>query len=176
LRKESRLDSPTTPGQIVGRNLRAVRARKLFSQRDLAERSGIAKITIATLELGKSAHPRRRTVEKLARALDVPVEDLLSEEPPSPKAESRSSLEPTFNDLLAEERLPRSREESAFIVVGRVVDKGLPTERYTMVVLWNVPEEERAHYRPVVERMLGAGYLEEELPEGMREVLAGVSG
>jgi transcriptional regulator with XRE-family HTH domain len=97
------LDSPTTPGAIVGRNVRAARAEQLLSQRELAERSGVAKITIATLELGKSARPRRRTVEKIADALDVPVEDLLSEEPIRPEAPTPPS-QLSLNGLLQEER------------------------------------------------------------------------
>jgi len=170
-RKESRLDSPTTPGQIVGRNVRAARAEKLFSQRELAERSGVAKITIATLELGRSARPRRSTVEKLANALGVEPDDLLSAEPPGSKVGGRSSLEPSFNDLLAEERLPSiSREESAFVIVGRRVD-----EQLRMVVLWNVPPEDREQYRPTLRRMLPGGFIEDKLPEGARELLAGAA-
>lgn len=98
------VDDPTTPGQIVGRNVRAVREERLLSQRELAERSGVAKITIATLELGRSAHPRRRTVEKLAGALGVPVEDLIGEDLTRPKEEAPPSLEPTLFNGLAEER------------------------------------------------------------------------
>lgn len=117
------VDHPTTPGQIVGRNVRAAREEQLLSQRELAERSGVAKITIATMELGKSAHPRRRTVEKLASALGVPVEDLIREDLTRPKAEALPSLEPTlFNGLAEERRAPElsgwtwaALEESAFI-------------------------------------------------------------
>ncbi len=96
-------DTPTTPGETIGRNVRAVRERQLLSRPDLAERSGVAKPTIAALELGMSARPRRRTIEKLAKALDVPVEHLLSEEPISPKASPPPS-QLSLNGLLQEER------------------------------------------------------------------------
>ena len=101
-------DDPTTPGEIVGRNIRAMREGQLLSQRELAERSGVAKITIATMELGRSAHPRRRTVEKLAVALGVPVEELMSAEPPAPKAPAPPSQR-SFENHLDEER--REAEE-----------------------------------------------------------------
>jgi transcriptional regulator with XRE-family HTH domain len=98
------LDSPSTPGQIVGRNVRAVREEQLLSQRELAERSGVAKITIATLELGRSAHPRRRTVEKLAGALSIPVDELLGEDLSRPKGEAPPLQRTLFNGLGEERR------------------------------------------------------------------------
>ena len=105
-------DDPTTPGEIVGRNIRAVREAQLLSQRELAERSGVAKVTIATMELGRSARPRRRTVEKIANALGVPVEELMSAEAPTPKQPAPPSPEqPSFNGLLDEERRRAQLEE-----------------------------------------------------------------
>jgi transcriptional regulator with XRE-family HTH domain len=94
-----------TAGQIIGQNLRTVRAKKLFSQQDLADRSKVAKPTIGKLEIGEIARPRRKTIEKLARVLGVTVDDLL-EEPPHPKGEGRSSREPTLFNGLAAERPP----------------------------------------------------------------------
>jgi transcriptional regulator with XRE-family HTH domain len=110
------LDSTTTPGQIVGRNVRAARDARLLSQRELAERSGVAKITIATLELGQRPHPRRRTVEKLADALGVDIAELLgSDYPKAPRGvpDSLSELlrrRETRTDHLADEWLKDTLE------------------------------------------------------------------
>jgi transcriptional regulator with XRE-family HTH domain len=66
-----------SPGEIIGRNVRTVRDAKLFSRPDLAKRSGVSLAGIDHLERGLSARPRRRTIEKLAEALDVDVDTLM---------------------------------------------------------------------------------------------------
>jgi transcriptional regulator with XRE-family HTH domain len=66
-----------SPGEIIGRNVRTVREAKLFSRPDLAKRSGVSLAGIDHLERGLSARPRRRTIEKLAKALDVEVDTLM---------------------------------------------------------------------------------------------------
>jgi transcriptional regulator with XRE-family HTH domain len=116
-------DDPTTPGEIVGRNIRAARERQLLSQRELHERSGVAKITIATLELGRSAHPRRRTVEKLADALGVPVEELMSTEPPAPKGPAPPSQDlRLFNNGILEKEEERRRVRDVVALRDKVRD------------------------------------------------------
>jgi transcriptional regulator with XRE-family HTH domain len=85
-----------SPGANIGRNVRAVRERKLFSRTDLAERSGVSLAGIDHLERGLSARPRRRTIEKLAEALDVDV-DTLMEEAAHPLAQAPRSQDPLFN-------------------------------------------------------------------------------
>jgi len=92
-----------SPGEIIGRNIRAVREAQLLSRTELAERSGVSKAGIDNLERGLSARPRRRTIEKLARALAVPVEHLMGQEPTSPKVAPPPS-QPSLNGLLQEER------------------------------------------------------------------------
>jgi len=69
--------SEGTPGERIGRNVRAVREAELYTRPELAERSGIAVPTIEKLEKGKVALPRRRTIEKLADALGVDVDTLM---------------------------------------------------------------------------------------------------
>ena len=53
------------------RSLRAARRAKLLTIRALAERAGCAKGTIVEIEQGRRL-PSLKTVEKLARALDIP--------------------------------------------------------------------------------------------------------
>ena len=94
--------------------IRRARRRLGLSQEELAEASGVSAATIVQVELG-NRRPQGRTLRKLAGALGVEVADLLEEEA-YPKAESRSSLEPSlFNGLEDERRLRYLRGWRAFI-------------------------------------------------------------
>jgi transcriptional regulator with XRE-family HTH domain len=108
-----------SPGANIGRNVRAVRERKLFSRTDLAERSGVSLAGIDHLERGLSARPRRRTIEKLAEALDVDVDALMEEA--HPLAQAPRSQDPLFN----------GEERRAFIerVEGHVAARAAECER-----------------------------------------------
>jgi transcriptional regulator with XRE-family HTH domain len=148
------LDSSTTPGQIVGRNVRAVRAEQLLSQRELAERSGVAKITIATMELGKSARPRRRTVEKLADALGVSAEDLIREDLTRPKAEAPPLQRTLFNGLTEERRIP------VYISAASGAAGGATANLLTGL---------NEHFNAIVEQLLRSGLGENEVAEIVSE-------
>lgn len=60
------------------RGLRQLRIKAALSQRELAERSGIAYSTIARLETGKTAN--MKTVRKLAEALGCEPSDLYGDQ------------------------------------------------------------------------------------------------
>jgi transcriptional regulator with XRE-family HTH domain len=94
-----------SPGEIIGRNVRAAREAKLFSRPDLAKRSGLSLAGIDHLERGLSARPRRRTIEKLAKALDIDV-DTLMEGSEYPLGQAPASQDRLFNGV---------REREAFI-------------------------------------------------------------
>ncbi len=55
--------------------LREARLNQALSQRDLAEKAGIAPKTVVDLELGRQ-EPRLRTMRRLAEALGVNVIDV----------------------------------------------------------------------------------------------------
>src|SRR5918998_442353 len=55
--------------------LRAARKRASLSQRDLEKLSGVSYVNVSRLENGQRATPE--TIDKLAQALDVEVEELL---------------------------------------------------------------------------------------------------
>jgi transcriptional regulator with XRE-family HTH domain len=63
-----------------GHKLRVLRAERGLTLREASSRTGVAKETISDIERG-IRHPHDVTVAKLARAYDVPVEDLLEKEP-----------------------------------------------------------------------------------------------
>jgi transcriptional regulator with XRE-family HTH domain len=66
-----------TPGARIGRRLRELREERLLSRNVLAERSGVSLAGIEHLEYGRRVHPRRTTIEKLARVLGVSVEEII---------------------------------------------------------------------------------------------------
>ena len=61
--------------QVLAQNVRRIRTGKQFSQRALAEAAGLSVPAIKSLELAK-AEPRVRTVQAIAKALDVKLQDL----------------------------------------------------------------------------------------------------
>ena len=58
--------------ETIGDRLRSSRQRKVWSQSELSDRSGVAKVTIARIESGWSGkRPYPRTLRQLAEALGV---------------------------------------------------------------------------------------------------------
>lgn len=64
----------------MARVLREARARSGLSQQDLATAAGVARITIANVELGKHSGIRPSTAYKIAQALHIEPSDLLGDE------------------------------------------------------------------------------------------------
>jgi len=147
-------------GAIIGRKVRRLRDGGLWTREELAAKAGVSRQTIAHLELGTAGRPRRGTIEKLAEALDVPIETLLA-----------------GTDGAAEAPLPRTREECAFVAVRQVEKDENGDEWFRWVVKWGVPQEnERGHYREIIAQLTsGADYREEEMsPEKAAELIAAV--
>ena len=71
---------------IVGERLRTVREQKELSQGDVEKRSGLLRCYISRVENGHTV-PAVETLEKLARALEVPLYELLYEGEEPPKAQ-----------------------------------------------------------------------------------------
>jgi transcriptional regulator with XRE-family HTH domain len=94
-------------GRPTLKALRRARADAGLTISELAKRSGVSRDTISNAEKGQ--HSLQATsLSKIARALGrAPSELLAEEEKLAPKAESRSSLEPSFNDVLDDGRRPR---------------------------------------------------------------------
>jgi transcriptional regulator with XRE-family HTH domain/tetratricopeptide (TPR) repeat protein len=68
--------SPNEPvPESLGRVLRDLRLAADLTLEALSERSGLSDRTISDIERGVSAGPQRRTIEALARALELSVED-----------------------------------------------------------------------------------------------------
>jgi transcriptional regulator with XRE-family HTH domain len=62
---------------VVGRNLAALRERRMWTQVRLAEEAGVSPTTVSGIENGKISRPHFGTIRKLAAALGVEPEALL---------------------------------------------------------------------------------------------------
>ncbi len=65
----------TTRG--LGKMLRSLRKREGWSQVDLAKKAKVSQAYIAKLETGVKKNPSLATLKRIAKALGVPVEQLL---------------------------------------------------------------------------------------------------
>src|ERR671911_1789061 len=82
-----------TPGMersVVGRNLAAIRERRMWTQARLADEAGVSPTTVSGIESGRISRPHFGTLRKLALALGVEPEDLLS----LPGSEGDEALSP----------------------------------------------------------------------------------
>src|SRR6201984_2445076 len=82
---------------IIGDQLRAIREQKKFSQGEIEKRTGLRRCYISRVENGHTV-PAVETLEKFARALEVPMYQLFyeGEEPPKlpnlPKRKSSDDI------------------------------------------------------------------------------------
>jgi transcriptional regulator with XRE-family HTH domain len=118
---------------LAGR-LRVLRARKGLSLLAASEELGIDRHTLRDLELGRGRTPRYPTLAKIAEGYDVPVEDLLEEEPLLLSLEELHAQAEVETDWLVkseeewrkawEEISSRPREEAPREAVMAVFDLG----------------------------------------------------
>src|SRR5450631_3626702 len=82
---------------IIGERLRALREEKMLSQGDIEKRTGLLRCYVSRVENGHTV-PAIETLEKFARALEVPMYQLFydGEEPPKlsnlPKRKSSDDI------------------------------------------------------------------------------------
>ncbi len=61
----------------IGENIKRVRNKLGLTQDDLVRKSGVKHTTLTKIESGVVIKPSVQTVAKIAKALGVPMEDLL---------------------------------------------------------------------------------------------------
>lgn len=76
---------------IIGHRLRALREEKNFSQGDIEKRTGLLRCYISRVENGFTV-PAVETLEKMARALEVPMYQLFYEGEGPPKLTKRMKI------------------------------------------------------------------------------------
>jgi transcriptional regulator with XRE-family HTH domain len=64
---------------VDGEKLTELREERFLSHRELAKLAGVSPQTVLNLERGKGEQAQRRTIRKLARALEVDPHELLKE-------------------------------------------------------------------------------------------------
>jgi transcriptional regulator with XRE-family HTH domain len=84
--------------ESLGHRLRVMRAERGLSLREAARRAGVVKETISDIERGHT-HPYDVTLAKLARAYDVPVEELLEEPVPLDESSRGAAAEQGTDSL-----------------------------------------------------------------------------
>ncbi|HID74630.1 MAG TPA: ImmA/IrrE family metallo-endopeptidase [Planctomycetaceae bacterium] len=91
------------PTRIAG-NLRRLRAIRRMTQQKVADAAGISRIAYRDIENGKTADPRVTTLQKIADALQVGLQDLLAEAPRLTRVRFRAA-----NRLSARQRAARDQ-------------------------------------------------------------------
>jgi DNA-binding XRE family transcriptional regulator len=66
---------------VDGNRIRALRERKQWSQLTLSCNAGVTQCTISRLESGRLTHARPATLQRLAGALEAPIESVTCEAP-----------------------------------------------------------------------------------------------
>ncbi|HEY2458927.1 MAG TPA: helix-turn-helix transcriptional regulator [Candidatus Acidoferrum sp.] len=82
---------------IIGERLRLLREQKKLSQGDIENRTGLLRCYISRVENGHTV-PAIETLEKLARALELPLHQFLydGDEPPEPPTPAGRSGAPVW--------------------------------------------------------------------------------
>ena len=62
---------------MIGKNIRALRQRKKLSQEKLARLTDISLNTLTKIESGYTKRPSIQTIHKIAKALDVSLDELV---------------------------------------------------------------------------------------------------
>lgn len=66
-----------TSGKIISENIKKLRAKLGLTQDDLAKKADIKYSTLMKVESGTVNKPSVQTMAKIAKALDVSIEDLI---------------------------------------------------------------------------------------------------
>jgi len=61
----------------IGEKIRKLRQRKKMSQDRLSKKADLALNTIVKIETGENPNPTFETLQKIAKALDIPLEKLI---------------------------------------------------------------------------------------------------
>src|SRR3712207_5421565 len=94
----------------AGRNLVIIRERRMWTQARLADEAGVSPTTVSGIESGRISRPHFGTLRKLARALEVEPEELVS---PTSSEESEAPLSLEWAMSSGEEEFERGLERAS---------------------------------------------------------------
>jgi HTH-type transcriptional regulator, competence development regulator len=107
--------------------LAELRERRALTLRELAEMSGVAADTINQIELGHRK-PRPSTLRKLARALEVDVEELMPPKGGAPSTPGQPERKRPIFDLVHDAVLRQDAEDRQ--AIARAAESGHPQGSY----------------------------------------------
>jgi transcriptional regulator with XRE-family HTH domain len=115
---------------VIGDRIRQLRELKNFSQSDIEERTGLLRCYVSRVENGHTV-PSVDTLEKFARALEIPMYQLFydGEEPPNmgDVFKMKTSDEVAFGS--------RKKEAKELVRLRRLLGKLRPNDRKTLMFL-----------------------------------------
>ncbi|BCG49167.1 Transcriptional regulator [Citrifermentans bremense] len=158
---------------IDGTRIRTVREAKRLTQLYVASVVGVTTDTISRWENNRYPSIKRENAQKLADALEVPLDDILRQEPPAPEGEADADLTP-----------PSPRRKKLLVLFGlftlllllAVVILSRPPSSAPIAVRWLPRYAAPGEIIPVqikVTRLPSKPFgfiLKEKLPDGMRLV------
>ncbi|HHT63798.1 MAG: helix-turn-helix transcriptional regulator [Thermoanaerobacteraceae bacterium] len=74
----------------IGDKIRLLRTEKKISIRKMADITGLSKSTLSDIENNKSKKPTIDTIGRIAKALEVPISELLSESDPQAEEQNEN--------------------------------------------------------------------------------------
>lgn len=103
----------------LGNNIKTIRNSKKISLQKLSDISGVAKSTLHDAEMGK-VNPSATTLEKVAKALEVPVSVLLNEDMANKTAiEIDAEMQKYYEKI---SKLPREEKEFIKKMLDKMLD------------------------------------------------------
>lgn len=130
-----RRTKPANPG-VFGSNVVRARNAKGWSQEVLANRASLSRSTIAAVELGKYGSSDMSTIEKIATALEVPLDEMIRAQPES--GPSATMVEEFLRSVWVDEIKPTDEEIEWLRSLPTVTWGGLNPSASTVakLVLW----------------------------------------
>jgi transcriptional regulator with XRE-family HTH domain len=160
----------------LGEHIRAVRKERGLSQEALARRADLSLNVVARIELGIITNPHYLTLDSIARALDITVEELVDPEP-TPKVSAPSAGQPSPAEQIAQDAAERAGQlaEEAPDRVQEIVERmargaagqGVSSSSEAS----EAPSEASSEASAILEYALQAGMLTAEDLEEAREAL-----
>ncbi len=97
---------------VIGERLKALREQKKMSQGDIEKRTGLLRVYISRIENGHTV-PAIETLEKMARALEIPMYQLFYD---GEKPRSRNFRERKMDGVVRAATLEHSTNSAACLV------------------------------------------------------------